>query len=46
MEAALAAVPGLDPRALASARAFMAAFFAEIATDQSVEARILKTCIG
>lgn len=46
MEAALAAVPGLDPRALASARAFMAAFFAEIATDQSVEAKILRTCIG
>ena len=46
MEAELAAVPGLDPRALASARAFMAGFFAEIATDQSVEAKLLKRCIG
>lgn len=46
MEAALAAVPGLDSRAMASARAFIAAFFAEIATDQSVEAKILKRCIG
>lgn len=46
MDAELAAVPGLDPRALASARSFIAAFFAEIATDQSVEAKILKRCIG
>ena len=46
MEAELAAVPGLDPRALSSARAFLAAFFAEIATDQSVDAKILKRCIG
>ena len=46
MEAELAAVPGLDPRALSSARAFLAGFFAEIATDQSVDAKIVKRCIG
>lgn len=46
MEGQLAAVPGLDARALSSARAFLAPFFADIATDQSVEARILKRCIG
>ena len=46
IEAALAAIPGLDPRALSSARAFMAGFFSEIATDQSVADKILKRCIG
>jgi hypothetical protein len=46
IEAELAAVPGLDPRALSSARAFMAGFFAEIATDQSVADKILKRCVG
>lgn len=46
VDAELAAVPGLDARALASARAFIGQFFAEIATDQSVEAKILKRCVG
>ena len=44
--AELAAVPGLEPRAIDSARSFMAQFFAEIATDQSVSDKILKHCIG
>ena len=45
IEAELAAVPGLDPRALASARAFIGQFFAEIATDQSVDEKILMRCV-
>ena len=46
LEAELAAVPGLDPRAVDSARSFVRQFFAEIATDQSVADKILKRCIG
>lgn len=46
MEAALAAVPGLDARAMASARAFMQQFFAQIATDQSAAETVLKRCVG
>ena len=46
VEAELIAVPGLDPRAAASARAFVAQFFAEIATDQDVDAKLLKRCVG
>ena len=46
IEAELAAVPGLDPRALSSARAFLGQFFAEIASDQSVADNILKRCVG
>ena len=46
MEAELAAVPGLDPRAMDSARSFIRQYFAEIATDQSVTDKILKRCIG
>ena len=45
IEAELAAVPGLDQRALASARAFIGQFFAEIATDQSVADKILARCV-
>ena len=45
-EAELQSIPGLDPRAAASAIAFIAQFFAEIATDQEVDARLLKRCIG
>ncbi|MEO7602370.1 MAG: hypothetical protein ABIS39_03775 [Sphingomicrobium sp.] len=45
-EAELRAIPGLDPRAAASAIAFIAIFFAEIATDQEVDAKLLKRCIG
>ena len=46
LEAELRSVPGLDPRAAATAIAFIAQFFAEIATDQDVDARLLKRCVG
>lgn len=46
LEAEIAAVPGLDPRAADSARSFIRQFFAEIASDQSVADKILKRCIG
>jgi hypothetical protein len=45
-EAELQSIPGLDPRAAASAIAFIAQFFAEIATDQEVDAKLLRRCIG
>jgi hypothetical protein len=45
-EAELQSIPGLDPKGAASAIAFMAQFFAEIATDQDVDAKILKRCVG
>ena len=45
-EAILRSIPGLEPRALASATGFVGQFFAEIATDQLVADRILKRCVG
>ena len=45
-EAELKSIPGLDPQGAASAIAFMGQFFAEIATDQDVDAKLLKRCVG
>jgi hypothetical protein len=45
-EAILRSIPGLEPRAQATATGFIGQFFAEIATDQSVADRILKRCVG
>ena len=45
-EAILRSIPGLEPRALASATGFLGQFFSEIATDQSVAERLLRRCIG
>jgi hypothetical protein len=46
MLAALAAVPGLDPARRQKAEAFLQPFFAEIATDADVSAKLLKRCLG
>ena len=45
-EAELKSIPGLDPQGAASAIAFMGQFFAEIASDQDVDAKLLKRCVG
>ena len=49
MQAALmanyAAVPGLDPKMAKRATDYLGGFFADIATDASAEAKLLKTCI-
>ena len=44
LEAALAGVPQLEPRSRQQALAYLASFFTDIATDESVAARVLKTC--
>ena len=46
MLAALGATPGLDPRTLQKAQAFLEPFFAQIATDADVSAKLLKVCLG
>ncbi len=38
-------VPGLEPRTVAKASAYLADFFADIASDATVEAKLLKTCL-
>lgn len=40
-----ASVPGLDPRTVGKASAYLGGFFADIATDASAEAKLLKTCL-
>ena len=44
--AALTSVPGLDPKRGANAAVFLDGFFRDIATDESVIKRVLKTCIN
>lgn len=44
--AEIAAIPGLDRGAAAQAHAFLQPFFAEIATDASLQANILGRCVG
>jgi hypothetical protein len=44
--AELDSIPGLDERARANARSFLAGFYADIATDSAVETRILRNCVG
>ena len=44
--AAITTTPGLDPRAQQRAIAFLDPFFADIATDQSVGARVINHCIN
>jgi hypothetical protein len=46
MMAALSSVPGLDPRTQQKAIAYLDGFFANAATDASVQDKILKRCIG
>ena len=43
---AVASVPGLERGARDRAIAYLDSFFRDIATDQSAEAKLLKTCLG
>ncbi len=43
--ASFAAVPGMDPKTAKKASAYLGGFFADVATDASVEAKLLKTCL-
>jgi len=45
MMATFAAVPGMDPKTAKKATAYLGGFFADIATDASVEAKLIKTCL-
>jgi hypothetical protein len=44
--AVLGATPGLEPRTQQRAAAYLERFFADIATDADVTARVLKGCVG
>ena len=46
MIAALTGTPGLDPKTAARASAFLDSFFADIASNETVKAKVLKTCLG
>ena len=43
--ATFASVPGMDPKTVRKATAFLGGFFADIATDASAEAKLIKTCL-
>ncbi|HEV2044014.1 MAG TPA: hypothetical protein VGR05_04970 [Sphingomicrobium sp.] len=43
--ASFAAVPGMDPRTANKASAYLGGFFADIASDASAEAKLIKTCL-
>lgn len=45
MLAVLDAVPGLDPRAAAGAKAYLTRSFADIATDADITRKLFKTCV-
>jgi hypothetical protein len=44
--ATLSQIPGLDPKTRQRAASYLGGFFADIATDQSVSAKILGRCLG
>ena len=44
LTAAITSVPGLDPRSASKASAFLDGFFADIASDDSVNAKLLRRC--
>lgn len=46
IEAVFAQIPGMDERRKAKSIAYLSSFFAEIATDESVQANLLKNCIN
>jgi hypothetical protein len=46
MIAAVTSTPGLDPRVAARAISFLDGFFADIATDDAVNSRLLKRCVN
>lgn len=43
--ATFASVPGMDPRTVKKATAYLGGFFADIATDASAEGKLIKTCL-
>ena len=45
MLAALSTTPGLDPKTATRASAFLDSFFADIASNDTMQAKVLKTCI-
>jgi len=45
MLAAIAATPGIEPRTVRSATAFLEPFFADIASPETLKAKVLKTCL-
>jgi hypothetical protein len=45
MYATLAATPGIEPQTVAKATAYLDQFFTMIATDQAVQANVLKSCV-
>ena len=46
LTAAITSIPGLDPRSASKAIAFLDGFFADIATDDSVNAKLLRRCVS
>jgi hypothetical protein len=44
--AAITSTPGMDPQRAAKAIGYLDGFFAEIATDDSVTAKLLRRCVG
>ena len=44
--AAITSTPGIDPQRAAKAISYLDGFFAEIATDDSVTAKLLRRCVG
>lgn len=45
MLAMLSSTPGLDPRTIAKANAYLASFFADIASEETVRAKVLNRCL-
>jgi len=45
MLAAIAAIPGIEERTVRGATAYLEPFFADIASPETVKAKVLKTCI-
>lgn len=43
--ATYASIPGIDPRIARKAASYLGGFFADIATETSAEAKLLKTCL-
>ena len=43
--ATFAAVPGMDPKTAKKAAGYLGGFFADLATDAGIEAKLLKTCL-
>ena len=45
IEALFGQIPGMSERTRAKALAYLAGFFEQIATDETVQAKVLKTCL-